>query len=1024
MKLNFKLKSKKMKLKIPDHLIKNLWENSSDYQTDWFFYNKIFDERDFWLEKWELNIEKLQAYKEILKREYFDYLGELKYYDRYFKTKKFQNFLKIKNELKYILDVLFNLWEVEAFYFWYDFKTDDWDENEKFWKDTTSEEKKLVFGEKKVEDTKKVKKLKKEIEKLEKNIEKFKTEKNLNEDIENKIERINERIENLEILKKHKESELNGLKNKAILEIIVDKKGIDKKEFGEIVYEKLINLFVIKWENIKSLSSFLIRFSNSIWLEYEKVTNQIWEIIQNNVLDWLKNEDWIVRDSWVRLLWELSKEENLRKKILKIIQNNVLDWLKDKNRWIRDSWVRLLWELAKYDDLKGKIWKIIQNNVLDWLKNEDRRVRYSWVRLLWELAKYEDLRQKFLKIFNPQSIHHQIENFLSFESGSFLLTGYRWVGKTTLLKQLFEKYNKKTKKENKEQLIPVFVNIPEPTNKKWWKKEFDKKQLMDFIIRNLYFKIQNYKKDLPKDFVEKIEDQYIRTYSNVKNFNIDLIIKRNFAFRFILAILKYSIPFLFTLWLYIFQDNIIKYIKEHYSFWENIVNFIQDYIWTGIFQVVVALFIFIISSKLWFSIFNGKFKAKFIETLYDENIAEQKLVDNILAYTKKRKKFIIKALEYLKNLNPKKFIRDIWNLIKALSSYIWFKITYKASYLWYFALFLTLIFGTIKYWFNIWIIWIWSIIIWFIIIILFQPKPKYKFVIVIDELDKLLDFEKVIDKQDGKLDMEQIFDVLWKLKILFFDTKWVLFFAVANKNAYDYYLKHRNKEDDLISNIFNQIAYLPMNTKEKFNLHYSFVKDISQEKLFDLNTWIYFKSHWNWRKSRFILNNLLKNKELQIRINEEDEFVYKFFSDLYEILKKWSLDNFETETALYKYFVDKQIISEMYDKLKSWDYKNFVEKLWLEKFLNETDKLNYIKWFVASIDKISYELAYRDYILNSLLNLYETFKEWKINDLKESFKKIGIKEEDLVYDDLIKYYLPLMFYVLNKENENSWNEKW
>jgi len=46
------------------------------------------------------------------------------------------------------------------------------------------------------------------------------------------------------------------------------------------------------------------------------------------------------------------------------------------------------------------------------------------------------------------------------------------------LKKTFNEFDR----NNEEKIIPVFVNIPEPDKK----KGFSKKQLMNFIIRNLY----------------------------------------------------------------------------------------------------------------------------------------------------------------------------------------------------------------------------------------------------------------------------------------------------------------------------------------------------------------------------------------------------------------------------------------------------------------------------------------------------------------------------------------------------------
>jgi hypothetical protein len=87
------------------------------------------------------------------------------------------------------------------------------------------------------------------------------------------------------------------------------------------------------------------------------------------------------------------------------------------------------------------------------------------------------------------------------------------------------------------------------------------------------------------------------------------------------------------------------------------------------------------------------------------------------------------------------------------------------------------------------------------------------------------------------------------LKTLFFDNQGAVFFVVTNKDAYDYYLDNRHSEDDLISNIFNKILYLPMTKKENFNLNRSFkIEGIEEDEEIKnkrdyINQWLYYKSH-------------------------------------------------------------------------------------------------------------------------------------------------------------------------------------
>jgi len=200
--------------------------------------------------------------------------------------------------------------------------------------------------------------------------------------------------------------------------------------------------------------------------------------------------------------------------------------------------------------------------------------------------------------------------------------------------------------------------------------------------------------------------------------------------------------------------------------------------------------------------------------------------------------------------------------------------------------------------------------------------------------------------------MAQIFDVLGKLKTLFFETTWAIFFVVTNKQAYDYYLTNKHQEDDIISNIFNKIIYIPWNSMDNFNLNMQI--DVTSDSLKNLWTkekeksddqidtegsiknnekidilkekrllrnkvqkYIYFKSHGNWRKSKFELSNMIKNNEISL---EEDKFkfdykFYEFFDKLYRTFDKNSLVVWMIIEKFLKtsYFLWRKKMKEMID---------------------------------------------------------------------------------------------------------------
>ena len=296
-----------MRIVLPEKITKDLWENSSDIETNGFFYDKIFDERDFWLEKWKLNIEKLKLYKDVLKREYFELLQEVKAYDKYFKTEKFKKFLGIKNELKYILDVLFNLWYVEAFYFWYDFKSNEWDENDDFWWKITKEEKELALDDKKMEDIKKilqVKKLKEKLENkvrtLDEKLQFFKLVEKLRWvklDIRKySYEEIPKLIKQFRSKKEEKiqlQQQIEELNSMGILEFILFGKK-EKQDFEELVIKRIGWLYILNEEvndtNLKGINTFLKLFEKTIWIKRCRPEIKIWAKIKDKVESWLEDE--------------------------------------------------------------------------------------------------------------------------------------------------------------------------------------------------------------------------------------------------------------------------------------------------------------------------------------------------------------------------------------------------------------------------------------------------------------------------------------------------------------------------------------------------------------------------------------------------------------------------------------------------------------------------------------------------------------------------------------------------------------
>ncbi len=97
------------------------------------------DERNFWKDKeWKRGI-KFSIYKEYLKYKYLELLNKVFFYKfwiwKYWKksfSSKFKEFLKVKNELNYILSVT-KVKIREKFDFWFDFNSNGFDKNDLFW---------------------------------------------------------------------------------------------------------------------------------------------------------------------------------------------------------------------------------------------------------------------------------------------------------------------------------------------------------------------------------------------------------------------------------------------------------------------------------------------------------------------------------------------------------------------------------------------------------------------------------------------------------------------------------------------------------------------------------------------------------------------------------------------------------------------------------------------------------------------------------------------------------------------------
>ena len=345
-------------------------------------------------------------------------------------------------------------------------------------------------------------------------------------------------------------------------------------------------------------------------------------------------------------------------------------------------------------------------------------------------------------------------------------------------------------------------------------------------------------------------------------------------------------------------------------------------------------------------------------------------------------------------------------------------------------------------------------------------NKKRKLVIIIDELDKLLDLE--IDNSWNTASIKDIFDVLWKLKTLFFDNTWAIFFVVTNKDAYNYYLENKHCEDDLISNIFNKVLYLPMSKKENFNINRTFEIEWIDEKNKDkndkrknqyFNDWIYYKSHWNWRKANFILNQESDKNEIKLNKNdiEYEMNFYKFMDELYNLFnlsdkekfdknfipdtpfyefintfildKEFSLDFFNIEKNNYnddyQWIISKTLCSLKKLSINSPDNKVEIKNKLLElteKYIDLENSFNTFAYLHSSVEKISNQPAYHDFVMNSILNIIEILKHDRTLRIEDILWKLKFTEIDIKYpafEDLVLIYIPFLVYYFDNNKNND-----
>lgn len=162
------------------------------------------------------------------------------------------------------------------------------------------------------------------------------------------------------------------------------------------------------------------------------------------------------------------------------------------------------------------------------------------------------------------------------------------------------------------------------------------------------------------------------------------------------------------------------------------------------------------------------------------------------------------------------------------------------------------------------------------------------------------------------------------------------------------------------------------------------------------------------------INNKIFDNFLFSMSHKEKSYINKLLSITLD--ENWEEENVNSSSKFYLKYLLKlkeiKLIMNNKEELKIKEIDNLVEYIsFIELKLNNLTESEFFWYFIISIKKISKEPAYKDFILNTLLNVYENiinFKEISIDDI---FNNIKINQDNLeypVFKDLIIFWLPLM----------------
>lgn len=690
----------------------------------------------------------------------------------------------------------------------------------------------------------------------------------------------------------------------------------------------------------------------------------------------------------------------------------------------------------------------ILNILIRWLYREIKKVKNISKKLL------DDFEEQYLQTFNTIEKKQEYTKERSYEQKEKQISSWLayWVWFVWLTSENFSKIIEITKWD-----FSIASDFKIQT------------ALLNFIwtlfaVKYINFKIsEKYSKTIINKYNDEIAEYNLNNSLNSINEDITIGKKINDLIN--------KCTFFFSLELKLFQNKREKEnMRYNYSYSLVLPTFILA-IFT-IFNLniyinlIIALFLYLLfTSFIWikyihdekelFSIKNTyrnilqSIKNLFIQQNTQDKIIKEKPTKKLNSTKISYLEILQIQLSYIRNLT--KFwmwfwvfiIAIIWFVINSLnlnwlqSNILWVNYSNIVSFSnWFYILYIALLSWSIILYDKFYKILAipWYLIDYFIdyFITYITHTTQYKIVFIIDELDKVISVEKNHFKQ--KEMMEKIFDVLWKLKILFFDTSNSLFFVVANKTAYDYYIQSKSQEDDLISNIFNKALYLPMREKSKFRFNHEIKIDINEWEETNTNNimdYYYYTSHANFRKLTFNLNQELqveeidKKKEYFLNFDDNQQHTtkyYDFFNMIDEILEKRHFYHYDC-IKWNKDFKDKFIenfiknIKKRTENSENDDiYKNILEtiaNLKIEfssdekenKWMNEKRKRN-IDSKIKFLNNEFLEITQKDplkleaYIYESIEKIVWFYNE-KSNKTTENKEKNKKQYINIVYRDTI-----------------------